>query len=201
MILNQLPDESDDDDLNSDEDNDNWTVFEAKEDKLPPYDLIRQLQEIMKEDDSDDAGDDDPWKLLSRKNPVFDDEKPSAKALALIPLVEEKLKKGEKVIVVSTFLKILDIMQTMLTDKGISVEKFTGKTSVSTRDLVAKEFNMHNTEAKVLLLSMNVGSAGLNLTGANNMFILDVHWNPQKERQVIDRIHRMGQPKPVSIVK
>lgn len=45
------------------------------------------------------------------------------------------------------------------------------------------------------------GGVGLNLMAANHMFLVDVHWNPQLEAQVCDRIHRLGQIRPVNIYK
>jgi SNF2 family DNA or RNA helicase len=38
---------------------------------------------------------------------------------------------------------------------------------------------------------------GLNLTAAENVFILDPWWNPAIEAQAIDRAHRIGQKKTV----
>ena len=40
---------------------------------------------------------------------------------------------------------------------------------------------------------------GLNLVGANHLFLLDMHWTPQMEAQACDRIYRVGQKRPVTI--
>ena len=37
---------------------------------------------------------------------------------------------------------------------------------------------------QVMLLSLGAGGVGLNLVGANHLFLLDMHWNPQLESQV-----------------
>ena len=50
-----------------------------------------------------------------------------------------------------------------------------------------------------MLLSLAAGGVGLNLTGANHLFLLDMHWNPQLEAQACDRIYRVGQTKEVVI--
>lgn len=52
-----------------------------------------------------------------------------------------------------------------------------------------------------MLLSLTAGGVGLNLVGANHLFFVDPHWNPQLENQAQDRIYRMGQKKPVTIYK
>ncbi|KAL3277454.1 hypothetical protein HHI36_012802 [Cryptolaemus montrouzieri] len=55
--------------------------------------------------------------------------------------------------------------------------------------------------SKVLLLSLTAGGVGLNLIGANHLFLLDLHWNPQLENQAQDRIYRIGQKKNVNVYK
>lgn len=52
-----------------------------------------------------------------------------------------------------------------------------------------------------MLLSLNAGGVGLNLIGANHLFLADLHWNPQLEHQAQDRIYRVGQKKPVHVYK
>ncbi len=58
-----------------------------------------------------------------------------------------------------------------------------------------------NTGVRVLLLSLNAGGVGLNLVGANRMFLMDIHWNPALESQASDRIYRVGQTKNVKIYR
>ena len=50
-----------------------------------------------------------------------------------------------------------------------------------------------------MLLSLGAGGVGLNLVGANHLFLLDLHWNPQLESQACDRIYRVGQKKEVKV--
>ena len=52
-----------------------------------------------------------------------------------------------------------------------------------------------------MLLSLAAGGVGLNLVGANHLFLLDMHWNPQLEAQACDRIYRVGQKRNVKIHK
>jgi SNF2 family DNA or RNA helicase len=50
----------------------------------------------------------------------------------------------------------------------------------------------------VFLLSLKAGGTGLNLTAADHVFLLDPWWNPAVEAQAIDRVHRIGQSRPVT---
>ena len=52
-----------------------------------------------------------------------------------------------------------------------------------------------------MLLSIRAGGVGLNLIGANHVFMLDMDWNPAVEEQAADRCHRVGQTRDVFIHK
>lgn len=53
---------------------------------------------------------------------------------------------------------------------------------------------------RVMLVSPEVGGAGWNLQFANKAILLERPWNPAVEAQMIARVHRLGQAKPVEIV-
>uniref|UniRef100_A0A915IB17 Helicase C-terminal domain-containing protein n=1 Tax=Romanomermis culicivorax TaxID=13658 RepID=A0A915IB17_ROMCU len=52
-----------------------------------------------------------------------------------------------------------------------------------------------------MLLSLTAGGVGLNLVGANHLFLIDLHWNPALENQACDRIYRLGQKRNVFVHK
>ena len=60
-----------------------------------------------------------------------------------------------------------------------------------------EDFNKNTRGDEVMLLSLQAGGVGLNLVGANHLFLLDMHWNPQQEAQACDRVYRVGQKKEV----
>ena len=43
--------------------------------------------------------------------------------------------------------------------------------------------------------------AGLDLTAANYVILLDPWWNPAVENQAADRVHRIGQKNPVTVYR
>jgi len=51
----------------------------------------------------------------------------------------------------------------------------------------------------VILVSIQAGGAGLNLTEAHKVIIFDPTWNPGIEKQAQDRVHRIGQTRQVEI--
>ncbi|PKY04654.1 hypothetical protein P168DRAFT_326467 [Aspergillus campestris IBT 28561] len=54
---------------------------------------------------------------------------------------------------------------------------------------------------RVLLISLRAGGVGLNLTAANHVFMMDPWWSFAVEAQAIDRVHRMGQLRDVSVTR
>ncbi|KAL4968889.1 DEAD/DEAH box helicase [Aspergillus stella-maris] len=53
----------------------------------------------------------------------------------------------------------------------------------------------------VLLISLRAGGVGLNLTAANNVYMMDPWWSFAIEAQAIDRVHRMGQTRDVNVTR
>ncbi len=51
----------------------------------------------------------------------------------------------------------------------------------------------------MLVISIKAGGRGLNLPAANHVFHFDRWWNPAVEQQATDRVHRVGQRKPVFV--
>lgn len=85
-----------------------------------------------------------------------------------------------------------------LEDRGYKYLRYDGSMDIKQRaDTVSKFFD--DPEVKVLLVSTKCGSLGLNLTCANRVILMDVWWNPALENQAIDRVHRIGQQKPVDV--
>ena len=52
---------------------------------------------------------------------------------------------------------------------------------------------------KIFLSSYKAGGVGINLTGANNVILMEPWWNSAIEEQAICRSHRIGQNKPVTV--
>ena len=52
---------------------------------------------------------------------------------------------------------------------------------------------------RVMVLSLRAGGTGLNLTAASRVIHFDRWWNPAVETQAEDRVHRIGQTRPVEV--
>ncbi|XP_058458670.1 transcription termination factor 2 isoform X2 [Malaya genurostris] len=141
-------------------------------------------------------------KVMLRSNPVFNLERASSKIAKVLEVIEEKiLQSDDKAVIVSQWSSMLDIVAQHLSWKRVRYVSLTGKVQAKYRNDIVVDFNKQSSGAKVMLLSLTAGGVGLNLVGANHLFLLDLHWNPQLESQAQDRVYRVGQKKKVYIWK
>ncbi len=117
-----------------------------------------------------------------------------AKLEALIDHLDPLIDKGEKVLIFSQFVEMLELLRQALNERGWKLFHLDGSTE-NRGDLV-KEFQ--ETEgAAIFLISLKAGGFGLNLTAASYVVLFDPWWNPAVENQAIDRTHRIGQSRNV----
>jgi SNF2 family DNA or RNA helicase len=98
--------------------------------------------------------------------------------------------------VFSQWTSLLDRVEPLLTAAGIGFSRLDGTTR--DRGEVVSRFQ-NQAEPRVMLVSLKAGGTGLNLTAADNVFLLDPWWNPAVEDQAADRAHRIGQERPVLV--
>ena len=75
---------------------------------------------------------------------------------------------------------------------------FHGRLTARQRDDVLRSFETPEGPS-VLVISIKAGGRGLNLPAANHVIHFDRWWNPAVEQQATDRVHRVGQRKPVFV--
>jgi superfamily II DNA or RNA helicase len=122
---------------------------------------------------------------------------PSAKIDALLSQLREVADGGHRALVFSQFKKFLRKVREQLEAEGLSYCYLDGDTR--NRDGVVRKFKAGT--APVFLISLKAGGFGMNLAEANHCFLLDPWWNPAVEAQAIDRIHRIGQTRDVTVCR
>lgn len=123
----------------------------------------------------------------------------SSKVQSLVRAVQQ-VPARDKCVVFSYWTSSLDLVGRALSDAGITFMRYVGSMPRNTRDNVLKEF-ADNLHIKVILVSISCGGTGLDLTAANHAFLLEPQWNPMLEEQAMARVHRIGQEKPVRLVR
>ncbi|KAJ4828712.1 hypothetical protein Tsubulata_038330 [Turnera subulata] len=105
-----------------------------------------------------------------------------------------------KAIVFSQFTSFLELIEYSLFKSGVNCVQLVGSMSMAARDAAVKKFS-EDTDCKIFLMSLKAGGVALNLTVASHVFLMDPWWNPAVEQQAQDRVHRIGQFKPIRIVR
>ncbi|CDY24568.1 BnaC05g32520D [Brassica napus] len=105
-----------------------------------------------------------------------------------------------KTIVFSQWTGMLDLVELSFIENGIEFRRLDGTMSLAARDRAVKEFS-NDPDVEVMLMSLKAGNLGLNMVAACHVILLDLWWNPTTEDQAIDRAHRIGQTRPVSVTR
>uniref|UniRef100_A0A671TPQ3 RAD54 like 2 n=1 Tax=Sparus aurata TaxID=8175 RepID=A0A671TPQ3_SPAAU len=146
----------------------------------------------------------------------------SAKMVLLFHLIEESVRKGDKMLVFSQSLNTLTVIEDFLAKRpvppspntsnrdrpnqnwvrNLNYYRLDGSTTASERERLINQFNdPSNTSAWVFLLSTRAGCLGVNLIGANRVVVFDASWNPCHDAQAVCRVYRYGQRKPCHIYR
>lgn len=120
----------------------------------------------------------------------------SAKVDVLVETLKEAVEDGHTSLVFSQWTTMLDLIEPHLEKAGIAYSRLDGSTR--DRGAVVREFQGDG-GPPVMLISLRAGGAGLNLTAADHVFLVDPWWNPAVEDQAADRAHRIGQERPVVV--
>ncbi|CAN7134704.1 unnamed protein product [Brassica rapa subsp. narinosa] len=132
----------------------------------------------------------------------LDDFQTSTKIEALREEIRLMVERdgSAKAIVFSQFTSFLDLINYTLGKCGVGCTQLVGSMSMAARDVAINKFR-EDPNCKVFLMSLKAGGVALNLTVASHVFMMDPWWNPAVERQAQDRIHRIGQYKPIRVVR
>jgi len=107
---------------------------------------------------------------------------------------------GSKSLVFSQFTSTLQWMKQELPKHGFQYKTLSGDMSMEKRAEALRKFKS-DPLTTIFLLSMRAGAAGINLTEANRVFLMEPAMNPALEAQAIGRVYRLGQRKPVTVIK
>lgn len=128
-----------------------------------------------------------------------DEATSSSKLERLLGMLRDILPRGHRALIFSQFTQHLALVREALERAGISSLYLDGATPGKARSGLVASFQAGT--GQVFLISLKAGGTGLNLTEADYVFHLDPWWNPAAEDQASDRAHRLGQTRPVTIVK
>lgn len=124
----------------------------------------------------------------------------SGKLSMLDKLLDNLKNNDHRVLIYFQMTKMMDLMEEYLTFRQHNYIRLDGSSKLEDRrDLV------HDWQTKpeifVFLLSTRAGGLGINLTAADTVVFYDSDWNPTIDSQAMDRAHRLGQTKQVTVYR
>ncbi|PIA35230.1 hypothetical protein AQUCO_03600119v1 [Aquilegia coerulea] len=122
------------------------------------------------------------------------------KMRALEKLMQSWISHGDKILLFSYSVRMLDILEKLLIRKGYCFSRLDGSTPTSLRQALVDDFNTSPSK-QVFLISTRAGGLGLNLVSANRVVIFDPNWNPAQDLQAQDRSFRYGQKRHVVVFR
>ncbi|KAL8737869.1 MAG: hypothetical protein Q9181_001272 [Wetmoreana brouardii] len=124
----------------------------------------------------------------------------SGKVSKLAELLTKFKAHGDRVLVFSQFVMVMDILEDVMETLGMRFFRLDGQTKIDERQDMIDQFYADD-GITVFLLSTKAGGAGINLACANKVIIFDSSFNPQDDIQAENRAHRVGQAREVEIVR
>ena len=123
----------------------------------------------------------------------------NSKLEALDGILDDIFSNNHRALIFSQYVGYLKIVEKRFIKNKIKYQYLDGSTTQKQRKARVEEFQKG--EGDVFLISLKAGGVGLNLTSADYVVHLDPWWNPAIEDQASDRVHRIGQTRPVVIYR
>ncbi|XP_061961832.1 probable helicase CHR10 isoform X4 [Populus nigra] len=126
----------------------------------------------------------------------------SGKLIILDQLLEKLHDSGHRVLLFAQMTHTLDILQDFLELRKYSYERLDGSVRAEERFAAIRSFSGQSgrsgsesdqNSSFVFMISTRAGGVGLNLVAADTVIFYEQDWNPQVDKQALQRAHRIGQ--------
>ncbi|KAL8300179.1 hypothetical protein RB593_009841 [Gaeumannomyces tritici] len=124
----------------------------------------------------------------------------SGKLAKLDELLFQLKAGGHRVLLYFQMTRMIDLMEEYLTYRNWKYCRLDGSTKLEDRRDTVHDFQ-HNPSIFIFLLSTRAGGLGINLTSADTVIFYDSDWNPTIDSQAMDRAHRLGQTRQVTVYR
>ncbi|KHN45534.1 DNA helicase INO80 [Glycine soja] len=132
----------------------------------------------------------DPAKLLT-----------DSKKLQTLDILLKRLRaENHRVLLFAQMTKMLNILEDYMNYRKYRYFRLDGSSTIQDRRDMVRDFQ-HRSDIFVFLLSTRAGGLGINLTAADTVIFYESDWNPTLDLQAMDRAHRLGQTKDVTVYR
>ncbi|XP_043288526.1 chromatin-remodeling ATPase INO80 isoform X2 [Venturia canescens] len=124
----------------------------------------------------------------------------AGKLFVLDSLLKRLKEQGHRVLIYSQMTKMIDLLEEYMYHRKHTFMRLDGSSKISDRRDMVADFQKR-ADIFVFLLSTRAGGLGINLTAADTVIFYDSDWNPTVDQQAMDRAHRLGQTKQVTVYR
>jgi DNA helicase INO80 len=124
----------------------------------------------------------------------------SGKLARLDALLKDLKANDHRVLLYFQMTRMIDLMEEYLTYRSYKFCRLDGSTKLEDRRDTVSDFQS-DPSIFVFLLSTRAGGLGINLTAADTVIFYDSDWNPTIDSQAMDRAHRLGQTRQVTVYR
>ncbi|XP_033245825.1 chromatin-remodeling ATPase INO80 [Drosophila miranda] len=124
----------------------------------------------------------------------------AGKLFVLDTLLTRLKAEGHRVLIYSQMTKMIDLLEEYMWHRKHRYMRLDGSSKISARRDMVADFQTR-ADIFVFLLSTRAGGLGINLTAADTVIFYDSDWNPTVDQQAMDRAHRLGQTKQVTVYR
>ncbi|KAJ9565383.1 hypothetical protein OSB04_001349 [Centaurea solstitialis] len=121
--------------------------------------------------------------------------------LQTLDILLKRLRAGNhRVLLFAQMTKMLNIIEDYMNYRKYRYLRLDGSSTIMDRRDMVKDFQLRS-DIFVFLLSTRAGGLGINLTAADTVIFYESDWNPTLDLQAMDRAHRLGQTKDVTVYR
>ncbi|KAF6152944.1 hypothetical protein GIB67_039651 [Kingdonia uniflora] len=121
--------------------------------------------------------------------------------LQTLDILLKRLRAGNhRVLLFAQMTKMLNIIEDYMNYRKYKYLRLDGSSTIIDRRDMVRDFQ-HRNDIFVFLLSTRAGGLGINLTAADTVIFYESDWNPTLDLQAMDRAHRLGQTKEVTVYR
>ncbi|KAG7099337.1 hypothetical protein E1B28_001194 [Marasmius oreades] len=124
----------------------------------------------------------------------------SAKLARLDSLLQDLKSGGHRVLIYFQMTRMMDLMEEYLVYRQYKYLRLDGSSKIEDRRDMVIDWQTRP-DIFVFLLSTRAGGLGINLTAADTVVFYDHDWNPSNDAQAMDRAHRLGQTRQVTVYR
>ncbi len=124
----------------------------------------------------------------------------SGKLAKLDDLLRNLKEGGHRVLLYFQMTRMIDLIEEYLAYRNYKYCRLDGSTKLEDRRDTVADFQTRP-EIFIFLLSTRAGGLGINLTSADTVIFYDSDWNPTIDSQAMDRAHRLGQTRQVTVYR